>query len=33
MEVFFDVATVMFGPGEGDFEIEYYPQAFIPLYY
>ena len=33
MEVFFDVATVMFGPAEGDFEIEYYPQAFIPLYY
>ncbi len=30
LEVFFDVVTVLFdGP---KFEIEYYPQAFIPLY-
>lgn len=30
MEVFFDVVSVLFdGP---DFEIEYYPQAFIPIY-
>lgn len=30
LEVFFDVVGVLFdGP---DFEIEYYPQAFIPIY-
>lgn len=30
LEVFFDVVSVLFnGP---DFEIEYYPQAFIPIY-
>jgi putative endonuclease len=30
LEVFFDVLTVVFdGP---DFDIEYYPQAFIPTY-
>ena len=30
LEVFFDVVTLLFdGP---DFEIEYYPQAFIPTY-
>lgn len=30
LEIFFDVLTVLFdGP---NFEIEYYPQAFIPIY-
>lgn len=30
LEVFFDVVTVVFDGT--DFEVEYYPQAFIPIY-
>jgi Predicted endonuclease distantly related to archaeal Holliday junction resolvase len=32
LEVFFDVMSVVFYGTGADFEIEYYPQAFIPLY-
>lgn len=31
MEVFFDVVSILFNAPD-DFEIEYYPQAFIPIY-
>lgn len=31
LEIFFDVIAIVFGE-ETLFEIEYYPQAFIPLY-
>lgn len=30
VEILFDVVTVIFN--EGEMEIEYYPQAFIPIY-
>ena len=32
LEVFFDVMSVVFYGAGADFEIEYYPKAFIPLY-
>ncbi|MCR5351295.1 MAG: YraN family protein [Bacteroidales bacterium] len=32
LEVFFDVLSVVFFKTGADFEIEYYPNAFIPLY-
>lgn len=32
LEVFFDVMSVVFYGTGADFEIEYYPKAFIPLY-
>ena len=32
LEVFFDVMSVIFYGTGADFEIEYYPKAFIPLY-
>ena len=32
LEVFFDVMSVVFHGTGADFDIEYYPKAFIPLY-
>jgi Holliday junction resolvase-like predicted endonuclease len=32
LEVFFDVMSVVFYGAGADYDIEYYPQAFIPLY-
>ena len=32
LEVFFDVLSVVFFDAGEDFQIEYYPKAFIPLY-
>ena len=32
LEVFFDVLSVVFYGTGADFDIEYYPNAFIPLY-
>ena len=32
LEVFFDVVSVTFYGTGRDFDIEYYPKAFIPLY-
>jgi putative endonuclease len=32
LEIFFDVMSVVFYGTGADFDIEYYPKAFIPLY-
>ena len=32
LEVFFDVMSVIFYGTGAEFDIEYYPKAFIPLY-
>ena len=32
LEIFFDVMSVIFYGTGADFDIEYYPKAFIPLY-
>ena len=32
LEVFFDVLSVVFFDAGEDFQIEYYPKAFLPLY-
>ena len=32
LEIIFDVLSVVFFGNGADFEIEYYPNAFIPLY-
>ncbi|MCR4859989.1 MAG: YraN family protein [Bacteroidales bacterium] len=32
LEIFFDVMSVIFYGDGADFDIEYYPKAFIPLY-
>lgn len=32
LEIFFDVMSVVFYSTGADFDVEYYPKAFIPLY-
>lgn len=32
LEIFFDVMSVVFSASGADFDIEYYPKAFIPRY-